>query len=124
MADWMDGRWATITKVSEDKGPYKLVTVEAEGHEIDVIILEGYGVQGSPIKDGQVYILPTNRDNGQAVGVMMPPPAKRRDGQKEGEASYINHATGNRMKHDANGNTLIDTAGICYINCDPGGMAL
>jgi len=126
-------RWATIKKSSNDKGPYKLVEVESDGHQFVAHVLEGYGVQGSPLKDGQALIIPVDGDEGKAVAIVMPPPAKRTDEQKEGEVSYVNHDTGNVMKHDADGTTttttkkdLVDkvggdyrtnTGGIYYINC-------
>lgn len=132
MNNW-SGRWAQLTEVSNDKGPYKLVRVQSEGHEFDAIVLEPTGVQASPLKDSQLMILSMNDDTGQAIVMALPPPAKRVDEQKEGEVSYKNHVTENAMKHDAEGNTTIttkkdhviktasntriNTGGICYINC-------
>ena len=104
-----EGRWGQITEVSNDKGPYKLARVQSEGHEMEVLIVEPTGVQANPLKDSQIYIFPTNADNGQVIGIALPPPAKRVDQQKEGEVTYSNLLTENAIKHDADGNTTITT---------------
>lgn len=131
----MDGtaRWGQIVTVSNDKGPFKLIRVQSDGHEVTAKVLEPYGVQGSPMKDGIVLMFPLDGDEGKMIAIAMPPPAKRTDEQKPGEVSYVNHDTGNAMKHDADGTTTTttkkdlvdkvggdcrtDTGGIYYINC-------
>ena len=104
-------RWGEVTEVSNDKGPYKLVRVQSDGQEVTAIVIEPYGIQGSPLKKGQAILFPMDGDEGKMVALIMPPPAKRVDQQKEGEVSYINHDTGNVMKHDADGHTTITTPG-------------
>lgn len=108
-------RWGEVVAASNDKGPYKLVRVQSEGHEVSAIVLEPYGIQGSPLKKGQAILIPIDGDEGKMVALVMPPPAKRTDQQKEGEVSYLNHETGNAIKHDADGNTTITTPGGCII---------
>lgn len=108
-------RWGEVVKPSNDKGPYKLVRVQSDGHEVTAIVLEPYGVQGSPLKGGQALMIPIDGDEGKMVAIIMPPPAKRTDEQKEGEVSYPNHDTGNFIKHDADGNTTIQTKGGAII---------
>lgn len=100
-----EGRWAEIIGESNDKGPFKLLRVRSEGHEFDCIVMDPYGLQSSPIKDGQAWILPFNGDNGQAIAFVLPPPAKRVDQQKPGEVSLKNHVTGNRRYMDNDGDT-------------------
>jgi phage gp45-like len=131
----MDGsaRWGELVKVSNDKGPFKMIRVQSDGHEVSAKVIEPYGVQGSPVKDSIVLMFPLDGDEGKMVALVMPPPAKRTDQQKPGEVSYVNHDTGNAMKHDADGTTTtttkkdhvvkagsdgrINTGGILYINC-------
>lgn len=104
-----EGRWGDIIKESADKGPYKLLRVQSEGHEFDAIVIESYGMQASPIEKGQVFVLPFNTDNGQAVAMVLPPPAKRVDLQKPGEVSLKNHVSGNRRYMDNDGDTREST---------------
>lgn len=127
------GRHAQLIEVSNDKGPYKLVRAQSEGHEFTALIIEPTGVQSSPLKDSQLLILGINDDTGQAVAIALPPPAQRVDGQKEGEATYQNHKRGQNIKLDDDGNvtvtakkdhivksssdTRINTGGTCFINC-------
>lgn len=105
------GRWGEITEISNDKGPYKLVKVQSEGHTMTAIVVEPYGVQASPLKGGQVFLLPFNADNGQAVALVLPPPKDRVDGQKEGEATFKNHKRGQYVKLDDDGNIVINAPG-------------
>jgi hypothetical protein len=109
-------RWGRITGASDDKGPYKLHSVETDGKVMDMMALDLFGVQGNAMKDGQCLVLVPDGDEGKAVMIPLPPPAKRIDGQKEGEVSYNNPVTGNVIKHDADGNTTIKTSGILHIN--------
>lgn len=136
-----EGRWAQIIGASNDKGPYKILRVQSEGHEFDAMVIEPYGVQGSPLKEGQAFLLPMNMDTGQAVVMVMPPPSKRTDQQKEGEVSYVHHETGNKIQHNNDGDTKhtssrdvivetqrssvvsassdhrVNTGGVIYLNC-------
>jgi hypothetical protein len=102
-----EGRWGQIIEVSNDKGPYKIARVQSEGHEFDVMIVEPSGVQVNPLKESQVWIFPNNTDTGQAVGLALPPPAKRFDQQKEGEAIFANHKQGQFIRMDDDGNIHI-----------------
>lgn len=103
-------RWGVIVGPSDDKGPYKLHAIETDGKTMDAMALDLYGVQGNAITGGQCLILVPDGDEGKAVFIPLPPPAKRVDGQKEGEVSYKNHVTGNVIQHDANGHTTVETA--------------
>lgn len=109
-------RWGRVVKESDDKGPYKLHTIETDGKQMDIQAVECYGVQGNSIAECQCLVLVPDGDEGKAVAIIMPPPAKRTDQQKAGEVSYVNHETGNVIKHEANGDTTIRTAGILHIN--------
>lgn len=84
-------RWGTLKTVSADKGPYKLATMDADGKELDCQIIDMSGMQTNPLKDSQVFIISPDGDEGRAVAFVLPPPAKRVDQQKEGEATFINH---------------------------------
>lgn len=126
-------RWGEMVGESNDKGPYKLGRFQSDGQEVTAIIMESYGVQGSPLKGGQTLLIPLDGDEGKMLAFVLPPPSKRTDQQKPGEVSYPNHDTGNVMKHDVKGNTTtttkkelvdkvgtdarINTGGIYYINC-------
>lgn len=114
-------RWGEVVGASNDKGPYKLVRVQSDGQEVTAIVLEPYGVQGSPMKKGQAILIPIDGDEGKMVAIIMPPPAKRTDGQKEGEVSYPNHDTGNTIKHDVDGNTTITTPSGTIVKCHKDG---
>ena len=110
-------RWATLKKVSNDKGPYKLATFSADGKD-DIIahVLDLSGVQANPEKDSLAFLILPHGDEGRALAIVLPPPAKRTDQQKEGEVSYVNHTTGNVMQHKADGATEIRTKGILHLN--------
>lgn len=109
-------RWGKLKGPSDDKGPYKLHTIETDGKEMDIHIIEPYGIQGNAIKDSMVLVFVPDGDEGKAVGIALPPPAKRVEGQKDGEVQLKNHATGNEIKHEAGGDTIIKTAGIFHVN--------
>jgi hypothetical protein len=104
-------RFGVLKEPSKDAGPYKMGKVLADGKMMDVQLWEPYGVQSSGVKDGEVLILTCDDDDSKAVGIVMPPPKDRIDGQKEGEATYANTLTGNELKHDAEGNTILKTKG-------------
>jgi phage gp45-like len=117
-------RRAVVTKVSNDKGPVKLVTVESEGKEMDVEVFETDGASSNPLEGSSCLLLPVQGDDGQIVAIIGAPPAVRVDQQKPGEKTYKNHDSGNYIKHDADGNTVIKTTadtiigsgGIVHIN--------
>jgi phage gp45-like len=103
-------RWGVVKKASADKGPHKLVEVEADGKIIDCVVGETFGVQSSPHVGAWVLLGLADGDEGKAVIITsMPRPGDRVDGQKEGEVTIKNHETGNAIQHDANGNTKMNT---------------
>lgn len=102
-------RWGKLTRVSNDKGPYKTATFSVDGVDREIKVIEPFGVQANPMKDSQAMIICPDGDEGRAVALVMPPPAKRTDGQKEGEVSYVNPVTGNTIKFDADGHTTVTT---------------
>lgn len=99
-------RWARVTKASADKGPHKLVEIETDGKTMDVYVGEVFGVQSSPHVGAMVLVALPDGDEGKGVIIAsMPRPKDRKDGQKEGETSFINVDTGNTLQHDADGHT-------------------
>lgn len=99
-------RFARVTKASVDKGPHKLCEVECDGKKMDVLVGETFGIQASPHIGALVAIALPDGDEGKAFIMMsMPRPKDRKDGQKEGETSFINVDTGNLIQHDASGHT-------------------
>lgn len=104
--------WGEIIEESNDKGPYKLVKMRADGHEFVATILEPYGVQGSPIAKGQGLVIPVDGDMGKAVVIPMPPPAARVDQQKPGELTLINHKAGITIKLADDGTVTITATKI------------
>lgn len=101
--------FANVKEVSADKGPFKRMRVEADGHEFSVQVLEPYGLQSSPIKGGQVAIIPMDGDMSKCLAIAMPPPADRVDGQKEGEVTLRNHKAGQNFKFDEDGTATLET---------------
>lgn len=106
----MSVRWGVLTKVSNDKGPFKIATFEVEGKPIDATVFEPAGVQVNPVVGSLALIFCVGGDEGRAVALVAAPPAKRVDGQAAGETSYPNTETGNVIKHDKDGDTAIDVA--------------
>lgn len=117
-------RRGVVTKVSEDKGPHKLVEVESEGNTLMVEVMEPDGSSSNPLEGSNCWLFPVQGDPGEMVAMISAPPADRVDGQKPGEKTYKNHATGNQIKHGADGNTTIETSadtiiksnGVVHIN--------
>lgn len=110
-------RRGVVTKVSNDKGPHKLVTVKSEGQEFEVEVWETDGSESNPLEGSRCLLLPVQGDNGEMVAMIGAPPAERVDGQKPGEKTYKNHKTGNFIKHDDDGNTIISSPnGTVHIN--------
>lgn len=117
-------RLGEVIEVSNDKGPHKLVTVRCEDKEFICKVWESDGATSSPLIGSECMISPLNNDDGQWVAVIGAPPDKRVDGQKPGEKTYMNHKTGNYIKHadDAStevnsaGDVIIKSAGIVHIN--------
>lgn len=116
----MRARWGKVAKASNDKGPFKLVRVESYGQEQVCEVAEVYGMQGSPPEGSRMLLIPLEGDEGKVVGIPMVPSAERFDAQKEGEQTMQHYKTKNRVTHRNNGNTIIKTKGVLYINSDEG----
>jgi phage gp45-like len=108
-------RFGEIKEASTDAGPHKLIRVTADGKPMTVKLWEPYGVQGSPTVGGEVLIFTPDGDDGRAVAIAMPPPKDRVDGQKQGEVTIKNHAAGQTVKMDADGNVSVECAGTMTI---------
>jgi hypothetical protein len=110
-------RFGVIHEVSNDKGPYKLAKIMADGKKMDVELMDITGVEGSPLKDSRVIIFTPDGDDGKAVAIVYGPPVKdRTDLQKPGEVTYKNHKTNNKIVHKDNGDTIVKTQGVFHIN--------
>jgi phage gp45-like len=102
-------RFGVIDEESNDKGPYKLARVKADGKKMDIELIDTTGVEGSPLKGSRVLILTPDGDDGKAVGIVYGPPVSQRtDKQKPGEVTYKNHATGTAVTFKANGDMVVD----------------
>ena len=116
MSRWTGARWAEMTEISNDKGPYKLGRFEAEkGHVVTAQIVESFGVQGAPMKGGQALLIPLDGDEGKFVALVMPPPKDRYDAQKEGETTLINNKTGTRISMLENGDIQVESTAAIVI---------
>lgn len=109
-------RWGTLTEVSNDKGPFKLATFEVDGKSLVAVILEASSVQTNPIQGSLALVFFPDGDEGRAFAIVGPPPAKRTDQQKAGEASFVSHDTGNFIQHQENGDTVVKTVGTFHVN--------
>lgn len=117
-------RLGRVSKVSNDKGPHKMMEVEADGKKMMVKHLESFGMQSVPHMDADVIMFCPDGDEGKAVCIAMPRPKDRQDQQKEGEVSHMNHDTGNRIFHDKDGNSthstkkdfIVKSKGIVHLN--------
>lgn len=105
-------RFGVVHEPSNDKGPYKLARVMADGKAMDVELMDITGVEGSPLKESRVIIFTPDGDDGKAVGIVYGPPIKERtDGQKPGEVTYKNHKTGTVTRLKDNGDMEIEVKG-------------
>lgn len=109
-------RLGEVIEVTNDKGPHKLVKVRCEDKEYICKVWESDGASSSPLKGSECLISPVNGDEGQWVATIGAPPDKRVDGQKPGEKTYMNHATGSNIKHSENGDTTITTSQHMNVN--------
>lgn len=107
--------WGEVVKPSNDKGPYKGLRVQADGHEFNAQVLEPGGFHQSPMEKSQVLIALPDGDMGKAIIVGGQAPADRVDGQTEGMVTIKNHKTGQSIQMDASGNVTIDLSGTCAI---------
>jgi hypothetical protein len=106
-----NNRWAEVKTTSNDKGPFKLLDVESDGSPQTAYVAEPYGFASNPAK-GSIALLSTlDDDEGKSFGTIMPAPAKRLDGLKEGETAHYNPETQNIIKHDIDGHTTIELPG-------------
>lgn len=110
---------------SKDKGPHKLCKIECDGKEMDCLMAETFGVQSNPHEGAHVIIACLDGDEGRGTIIAsMPRPKDRQDGHKEGETSFMNHDTGNRIFHDKDGNSthstkkdfIVKSKGIIHLN--------
>lgn len=102
-------RWAEVITPSKDVGPYKLTEIETDGKRMDIDVVEPHGLQSVPHKGGKVLVLVPDGDEGKAVGIIMPRPKDRIDGQKEGETRLQNHDRGQYVYLDDNGDIRINS---------------
>lgn len=134
-------RIGVVMEESNDKGPFKIVKVMADGKPMDLTVLDITGSEGSPLKDSPVLILTADGDDGRAYGIIAGPPTKdRTDAQKPGEVTYKNHKRGQSVmlsddgsikadakknheiaaatdiKSHSGGDTMIKSDGKVYIN--------
>lgn len=101
-------RWGKVVRVSNDAGPYKLVTVECDGAEYECIAMDHGGFSAAPIADSQAMVFLPDGDEGKAAAMVMPPPAERVDGQKPGMMTAKNHAKGQNIVLDDDGNIVLN----------------
>ena len=114
-AGW--ARDGVVVEESKDSGPFPIVKVLSDGKKVDVTIISMGGLTGSPLKDSKVIILPLDGDMGRAYGLIAGSPTSDRvDAQKPGETTLKNHKTGNHLKHQDNGDTVVVTSGIVHVN--------
>ena len=104
-------RWAEVREPSNDRGPHKLAELVADGKRMTAHVIEPYGFFSSPIKKGLAVVMIPDGDEGKAVAVMLPPPAERVDGLKEGELMLKNLIAGQFMKFDADGHCTLELPG-------------
>lgn len=112
-------RWARLTKVSADKGPYKVGTFTSDGKdEFDAQIIDLGGMHTNPVKESIAFLIPLGGDDGRVVALVMPPPALRVDQLKEGECVFCNHKTGQYIKLDDAGNIVMKPkkGGVVHLN--------
>ena len=110
-------RFGTIKGPSNDKGPYKLMTVTSEDNEIEGMMFDPSGSAAAPMTDGLVVIIPIAGDEGKHMFLAMPPPADRIDGLKEGEQHTKNHKRGQSVElNDAGDVVMKSPSGIVHIN--------
>lgn len=112
-------RWATLKEVSNDKGPYKLATFEADGQDIIAHPLDIGGVQMNHQKGSLAFIITPDGDPGRAIAFVLPPPANRTDQQAEGEVTFTNHLKGQAVKMDKDGNIILTSSGSGIVHVNP-----
>jgi hypothetical protein len=119
---------------SNDKGPFKLIRVVADGKEMDAEVIDIAGFEGSPLKHSRVLLLMADDDDGKAFAIPYGPKvADRTDQQKPGEFTLKNHKRQQKMvfkddgsieteakkdhKTKVTNNMTVTTGGVVYINC-------
>lgn len=116
-------RWGKLSRVSNDKGPYKLATFSIDGVDRECKILDVSGIQSNPMKDSQAMIICPDGDEGRAFAIVIPPPAERTDALKEGESVLTNHkdkqyikmSEGGHIEEKAKGNKTTEVDGTITI---------
>ncbi|MDX2308088.1 MAG: hypothetical protein NW216_07615 [Hyphomicrobium sp.] len=109
-------RWGTVLRVPNDKGPYKIATVESDGAEYEVSVLDLGGVQSQPVVGGQVIMFLPDGDEGKAAGIFQPPPADRVDQQAAGASTFKNWTHGQSIVLGDDGKITIN--GPLVVNGD------
>lgn len=110
--------WGEVQKPSNDKGPYKGLRVQADGHSFNAQVIESGGYHQSPMTGSQVLVMLPDGDMGKAVVIGGQAPKDRVDGQTEGMVTIKNHKNGQTITMDANGNVNITLSGTCSIKSD------
>lgn len=110
-------RWGEVTGESKDTGPYRLVEIETDGKKMDAIVLDPFGMQGSPHKGAQTLVIIPDGDEGKAVVLVLPRPKDRWDGMKPGESGMKHFDKKQFMHLKDNGDIDIKTpGGIIHLN--------
>lgn len=115
----MNPFWTKISKVSNDKGPYRILEVDAHDNPIDAVVISLGGSEAGPMEGGQALCFPIDGDMGKAVVFCLPPPSDRTDQLKEGEVETKNYKSGRgqTVKLDDGGNIMLRSPnGIIHIN--------
>lgn len=110
--------WAEVVKPSNDKGPFKGLRVQADGHEFNAQVLEPGGFHQSPMTGSLVLVALVDGDMGKAAVLGGQAPKDRVDGQTEGMLTIKNHKNGQYLTMDASGNVKISLGGTCSIKAD------
>lgn len=100
-------RFVRIVGPSNDKGPYKLINVDSDGHEIEAYVMESSGFSSAPMTDGIAIAFPIAGDEGKVVILPLAPAKDRYDGLAEGEAKMGNLKKGTVIHFDDAGNIVL-----------------
>ena len=100
-------KWGKVKSTSNDKGPYRLVEVEAEGKTIMAVVANSGGAISNPTVGSMALVLLPGGEDGRAAVIPMHPPRKRRDKMREGEEGIFNCLTEALFLFDADGNCVL-----------------
>lgn len=109
-------RYVKIVGPSNDKGPYKLIEVDSDGHKINAYVLENSGFASGPMTDGIGIAIPIAGDDGKVVIIPLSPAKDRYDGLKEGEVKIGNIKKGQTIFMDDDGNIVMKSTGTIHLN--------